>query len=852
MKPLCITLALAASTCSLALAQDTNIQRSSALKNPGFEGEFKPVTSQSDAPGKSAKISGELAEGWQDNSDWAPVSVRYARDTSNPHRGSSSQRVEVSRVDGGAVQLVQSVAVRKGRVYEARLWLRGRPGQSVSVSLRRSGAPYTEYASQTIALAAEWKEVDVLAPASDDAEAFLMIRSVEPETFWVDDAALVDVTDAASQSAPIIGNQLSNGSFETARLPFGWSARFEGDQGFQPRDPRPKLDATTAAVGKQSLRLDIPAGANVAVDSPIAQPNYARPHTASVWLKAARPNTPVQLHLENTELYADVQAGTQWQRFTLSGTLPFRRWTQLRISVPDQATATTLWIDGASLEEGAPSSTTYAPSAPVEMTLDLDAPGHVVFDKAEAQVLVSVAQPGAREGVRNVRLARSIEDLNGHVVSLPSLALPAASFPLPKMENRRGMWKLRAQVLAGDGKALSSPVELIWARLPRPKVLAPEKSYFGMHVPLSERYVRIGLALGVRWTRLHDTSMVGKWAVVEPQPGTYKFFDEGVDIARRNGMQVLGMMDGAPRWASTTPREGYWGIWHIPDAPGALDAWSRYCSAVAGHFKGRIDTWEVWNEPWGNWFLAAGGKPELYAELMARAHRALKAANPNGTLIGVDTYAGSDAAWTAPVLAKAGTSAFEAMSFHEYNDALFGSPNSIPMQRARTFNELMAQNGGAKPLWNTEGGVFALGSWYAPITGGMAPSAQGAYMVRYDVAMMGAGVQKFFLYAMHTDTPMGGTETRVTEVGDAIKPILGARAVLASLVDGTGRPTRDEPTPGVDRYTFANGVQVLWSYDGQNHILNVPNRMQALDLWGNPVAARSLSIGIEPLYFVRR
>jgi hypothetical protein len=212
-----------------------------------------------------------------------------------------------------------------------------------------------------------------------------------------------------------------------------------------------------------------------------------------------------------------------------------------------------------------------------------------------------------------------------------------------------------------------------------------------------------------------------------------------------------------------------------------------------------------------------------------------------------------------PVLKAAGTNDFDAISFHEYNDALFGGPDAIPFGRVKTLNDLMRQHGtpgapGAslKPIWNTEGGTFGVGSWYAPLTGGMAPDAQGAYIVRYDVAMMGAGVKKFFLYAMHTDVPAGGIETRTTEVNDAIKPILGARAVLASLVDGAGVPRRDEPVRGVDRYTFSNGVQVLWAFDGSDHTLNVPAKMRGLDLWGNTMAGSKVTVSVEPMYFVRR
>ena len=114
--------------------------------------------------------------------------------------------------------------------------------------------------------------------------------------------------------------------------------------------------------------------------------------------------------------------------------------------------------------------------------------------------------------------------------------------------------------------------------------------------------------------------------------------------------------------------------------------------------------------------------------------------------------------------------------------------------------------------------MFGVGSFYAPQTGGMPVSQQLAYVVHYDVTMMGAGVQKFFLYAIHTDPMMGDISTVQTENDRAIRPLLGARTVPASLVDA-GRPTRTEPVKGVDCYAFPpqNGrvMRVLWSYDGR-------------------------------------
>ena len=823
-----------------------------ALQDPGFEGAFIAVPSKSDADNAAARSGGEVAAGWSDNSNWAPVSVEYGRETANPHGGAAAQRITATRIEGGAVQFVQSVPLRKDHVYEVRLWLRGRPGTAVAVALRQAGGSYTEYVSQRVSLAAEWQEVRAFGTVSDDTDGYFMVKLTEPMTVVVDDASVRDVTEQGNDAAPKLGNLIAGGSFETALMPFGWSARYESDPRGNWADPRPRIDVSTGATGAHSLRAPLPAGASLRVDSPLAEVNYNRPHAAAVWLKASAPLS-VQLGLEGTDIGASVNVGTGWQRFTLAGTMPFRRWTRLRLNVaPDAGADRTLWIDGASLEERATAAPEYVPAAPIELALDLGAPGNVIFDGQRALVAVSTGG----DLPSGARLQRSAQDLYGTRYALPDVALPAASFVLPTANARpRGMFKLRAQVVDTNGAALSAPVEMIWARLPRPANVPLERSYFGIHAPLAARFVAISQAVGTKWTRLHDTSMITKWPNAEPEPGQWKYYDADVNGTRQMGMGILGMLDGAPGRVSLNPRtQGYWNIWNIPDKPGALDAWADYATHVVSHYKDRINSWEVWNEPWGNWWLEAGGSPELYAQLMQRAHQAAHAANPAATVIGVDTFQGHYEKWTEPVLKAGGTTGFDAFSFHDYTDTLYGGPDALPKTEVEHFAALMNQYGTAKPQWNTEGGSFGIGSWYAPVTGGMAPRDQVGYIVRYDVSYLAQGVRKSFLYAMHSDPPMGEIETRLTEVGNVIKPILAARAVLASLVDGAGTPVRSQPQIGVDQYTFPNGVAVLWSFDGQGHSLTLPKGAKALDAMGNAMATptAAIEVGPEPIYWAKQ
>ncbi len=820
--------------------------------NPGFEAAYI-ARGAADANAKG-RVSGEIAPGWEDNSEWADVEVGYRRETGNPHRGGAAQQIDVKRVSNGAMQFVQKVDLRRGRIQKWSIWMRGRAGSSVTLSIRQAGAPYAEYAIQTANLAAEWGEFRVFGVIPEDTPGFLMVRATSPQTLWIDDSALRDLTSAKSEATPRVGNLIPGGGNFEAGTPYGWSVRYEGDQGFQPLDPRPQIEAKNAAIGQKSLRCAMPVGSDLRVASPLLHLNYGRAHSVSFWAKASAPGTDLKVNLERA-FDAGFTLDTAWKRFTYSGSVPFLESTRLLFRVPQTGAANTIWLDGIGVEESGAASPAYLAPEAVELSLNLPFPGHVLLGQERGEVRFETAG----NLPKGAKLQLSALDLSGKKTILPLVSLSAKSFVLPAMNAKFGTWKLRALVVDSAKKPLSAPYELVWARLPAPRTIEAKNSYFGLHFPLSPYYFQVARRIGVRRTRLHDTSMVGKWNAVEAQKDVYRFYDAGIDAARASGIEVLGMLDGAPAWTTTKPREGgYWGFWNIPDKEGAKDRWDNYVTRVVGHFRGRIDSWEVWNEPWGAWWQSSGNPsatPELYGELSRRAYLAAKAANPGVQILGIDTYPGS--AWTELALPHAPPAFYDGFSYHEYNDALFGGPNPTPVLRRREFLGAQAKYGVPKPLWNTEGGLFGVGSWLAPETGGMSVAQQPAYIVRYDVTQMAAEIRASFLYAMHTDPVFGDSQYTTSEYDRSVKPILSARAVLASLVDGRGIPTRSEPVPGVDFYTFPGAktgeqISVAWSYDGQNHALTIPRGAQVLDVWGNRLpAARTIVLSAEPVYIVR-
>lgn len=95
------------------------------VADPGFEGAYLACS------GNDGAVTGAIAPGWSDNSDWAPVSVAYSADAASPHGGAHSQKVEILSAPSGAVQLVPPLRLTPQRVYEFSVGLRGQSPTSV-------------------------------------------------------------------------------------------------------------------------------------------------------------------------------------------------------------------------------------------------------------------------------------------------------------------------------------------------------------------------------------------------------------------------------------------------------------------------------------------------------------------------------------------------------------------------------------------------------------------------------------------------------------------------------------------------------------------------------------------------
>jgi hypothetical protein len=407
--------------------------------------------------------------------------------------------------------------------------------------------------------------------------------------------------------------------------------------------------------------------------------------------------------------------------------------------------------------------------------------------------------------------------------------------------------------------------ETLLARVPTPPAGDRPNSYFGTHVELREPDVTAVAKLGFKWCRLHDASILTKWALAEPQPGQWKFYDDEMALARRHGISILGMLCSSPPWASGHPGErGYFSMYYPPKD---IEQWRTYVRTVVGHYKGVVDTWEVWNEPWGTGMTEGflrGGSPQIYAPLLKAAYEEAKKANPNCTIVGIDTY---PASWDEGVLAEGTFGSFDIESFHRYESTMPGGPGDCFAVETKRLRAVQAKYGTPKPLWDTEGGpgTTSKGSFFSFAQ----PDIDGDWdrfadqVPRYWLGALAAGVIRFNLYTLHASSRFGQPNNwALTEPGWLCKPLIVSTSVLISFVDGAKWKERLTPAKGVSVHWFdhpeasvheagAHVVAVLIS-DNETSVdlpKAIPAGVRCFDRWGNACPA-PVKAGRAPVYLV--
>jgi hypothetical protein len=471
------------------------------------------------------------------------------------------------------------------------------------------------------------------------------------------------------------------------------------------------------------------------------------------------------------------------------------------------------------------------------------------FEIGDSPALTVRVVPEAGQAFRgrlHVRIRDAYGKPAGRLRAGVELAAGATgTWTVPIASARIGHFQLEATLLGADRRPAASGSTTAGIVPPPPTSPAADSAVGYYVVPArSERGQADAIAaqmrqLGLRWVRLGynwvDDARRSRPDLDDPAWLDTEDFEFWVDAFRAHDIEVLGVVFGVARWASSRPddetvdndRITYprWGL----VAPADPADWDTFMRTLAGRVRGRVRAWELWNEP--DIFYFWRSSADEFALLLQRTAAAVREIDPAARVVlnFVDQGTPESVAFQDRVLAVAGTE-IDVFGWHYGNlELITAAKATVPRLRA-----------GAS-LWNTEayGAPRRLISrWLEQRSAGIERLFPFIYHLPVDDAAL--GLIRFGLYPINVDyTPRHdaiAVRTLSDLVGSAV-PLGGGAAgrgyfayrfatgdgEVAALVDGND--------PGLTWMPDASAVLQLRLPAGIR-------RVEIIDLMGNRTRRR--------------
>ncbi|MBI2955596.1 MAG: hypothetical protein HYY30_14870 [Chloroflexi bacterium] len=380
-----------------------------------------------------------------------------------------------------------------------------------------------------------------------------------------------------------------------------------------------------------------------------------------------------------------------------------------------------------------------------------------------------------------------------------------------------------------------------------------------------EQRTRQAVDLGIRWDRF--PFYWNQMQSVLDAPIDFSQMDRVVDHDLANGIQVQGILLGAPQWAIVGGKIAY-------------DRWYQFVYQTVLHYGDKVNYWEIWNEPDlldGNgqgvfWW----GSIEDYYELLKTGYRAVKAANPNDkVLMAAIAFPYNNQEFFPrflDVLSRDATAAannyyFDILPLHLYGrvSTVYDLPiGYVGKPDFPGFRGLMRGRGFEKPIWVNEAGVAVWNTGSGKNAPGRATlDEQASYVIQAFAYGLASGVEKIFVFQLYDDgagaldpnTKLPAEYYGLISNDGEPRPAYTAYQTAARYFSGTKLATRvnywrdgNPSVKGVDVITLYGTpygkITLTWNYDGgatkQVRVLSNSPRAILMDKAGRqqPVTAR--------------
>lgn len=340
------------------------------------------------------------------------------------------------------------------------------------------------------------------------------------------------------------------------------------------------------------------------------------------------------------------------------------------------------------------------------------------------------------------------------------------------------------------------------------------------------------------------------WGTIEPSRGQFDWhgLDSWVSIAQAHHVELDYLFLNTPQWASTRPDEKCnRGLIGCAAPPNDAD-WTEFVTQLVTRYKGRIASYEMWNEPNAIGFSTA--TPAEMAHLCSLAYPIIKSIDPQATVLSPSP---SSTGWPTPYakwldefLRAGGGKYVDVIAWHAYagyNNRPANPPEDVANQ-ILSVRAVMAKNGVSDlPLWDTEG------SW-GTNTSLPDPQQQASYLARWYLIQFTYGVARVYWYQW--DNPNVGTLW--TETGGPT-PAAQAYAQVYQWLSGATGSSPCHATHGsiwtCDIFKDSTKFRIAWSASGSGMFSDDPGFSTYTDLVGGMHKAdgRGVSVDTNPIIF---
>jgi hypothetical protein len=315
--------------------------------------------------------------------------------------------------------------------------------------------------------------------------------------------------------------------------------------------------------------------------------------------------------------------------------------------------------------------------------------------------------------------------------------------------------------------------------------------------------------LGVGWVRGFVP-----WNAFEPARGRLSqpvlaTLESGLAALPSGTKVILDVVD-TPQWESGSAN---------PVMPPRNPAdYAAFIGAMAKRFAGRVAAWEIWNEEDASLWWASGPDAGAYAALLRAVYPAVKAEDPNATVV-LGGLTGNDYEYLSQLYADGAKGSFDAVGLH--TDTICGIVSPYEFLRNgrydprinrwaflgyRTVREIMLANGDSAPIWMTELGwntssrICNSGAWAGQKAGGVSPQQQATFLLQaYHCLAQDPYVQVGIWYGLAETEPFGGPRGSYGLLDSNLvpKPAYGALADYSHNGDRLTEPCGDFQGPSI-------------------------------------------------------